>query len=195
MKKKIILIGGGGHCRSCIDVIECCDDLEVKGVLDQSHEVRIPDPYPLLGQDSDMGNVIGEKDFALITVGQIQSSTVRQRLYSQLKRLNKNIIKIKSPTAYCSQRTEVGDGTIIMHGAIVNSCARIGNNCIINTMALIEHDVEIGDHCHISTGVRLNGTVVVGTGTFVGSGSTIREGVRISAYSVIPAGSVVMRDI
>ena len=34
MKKNIILIGGGGHCKSCIDVIEAEDKFEIAGIVD-----------------------------------------------------------------------------------------------------------------------------------------------------------------
>jgi hypothetical protein len=34
MKPKIILVGGGGHCHSCIDVIEQEGKFEIAGIVD-----------------------------------------------------------------------------------------------------------------------------------------------------------------
>jgi FlaA1/EpsC-like NDP-sugar epimerase len=34
-KEKIILVGGGGHCRSVIDVIETENRYEIVGILDK----------------------------------------------------------------------------------------------------------------------------------------------------------------
>ena len=33
--KQIILIGGGGHCKSCIDVIENGNKYKIRGIIDK----------------------------------------------------------------------------------------------------------------------------------------------------------------
>lgn len=36
-KRNILLVGGGGHCHSCIDVIEqCCELIKIVGVVDEA---------------------------------------------------------------------------------------------------------------------------------------------------------------
>ena len=34
MKEKLVLIGGGGHCRACIDVIERENKYQIAGIVD-----------------------------------------------------------------------------------------------------------------------------------------------------------------
>jgi sugar O-acyltransferase (sialic acid O-acetyltransferase NeuD family) len=89
----------------------------------------------------------------------------------------------------------VGEGTVIMDGAIVQIGTLIGDHCIINTNANIDHDCRIGNFVHIAPGVTLCGNVTIGDGTFIGAGSTVIPGVTIGKDCIIGAGSVVIRDI
>jgi len=196
VRKQLLLLGGGGHCRSCIDTIEATGAYEIIGVLEAKNvEVEEVSGYPVIGHDDDLPRLLTKNLSALITVGQIKTPDIRVHLFNSLKHLNAELPLIKSPFSYCSPCAVVGEGTILLHGSIVNADAKVGANCIINSMALIEHDVTIANHCHIATGVRVNGGVVIGQGSFVGSGSVIREGVRIGERAVIAAGQVVFEDI
>lgn len=194
--KQILLIGGGGHCRAVIDVIEAHGQFRIKGIVQPKTDGSEPVlNYPILGEDADLPDLLTETPNALLTVGQIKTSTLRRRLYELLKELNAVMPVIISPKAYVSRHAGVEEGTLVMHGAIVNAGARLGRNGIINSQALIEHDAEIGHHCHVSTGARVNGGVIVEDGCFIGSGAVLREGLRIGANSVIGAGCVVTRNI
>jgi len=192
----LLLIGGGGHCRSCIDVIEAQNEYEIAGIIvSNTSGLELVQGYPVLGVNEDLENIIPQTPNSLITVGQIKTPDIRIHLYKELKKLKAKLPTIIAPTAYCSKYALVGSGTILMHGALVNASAKIGENCIINSQALIEHDVHIESHCHISTGVRINGGVHIGMGSFIGSGAIIREGVHIGSRVVIGAGQVILRNV
>jgi sugar O-acyltransferase (sialic acid O-acetyltransferase NeuD family) len=192
----IILVGGGGHCISCIDVIEAERRFAIAGfvIASQDHSNGLLD-YPILGNDRELPELLATGCHALVTVGQIKTARVRQRLYEMLVRLEAKIPVIKSPFAHVSKYAELGVGTIAMHGVIVNARSNVGENCIVNSHALIEHGVRVGDHCHVSTGARINGDVNVGEGCFIGSGVVIRQGVTIGSDVFIDAGQVVLTDI
>jgi sugar O-acyltransferase (sialic acid O-acetyltransferase NeuD family) len=190
-KLQIILIGAGGHCRSCIDVIEQEGRFTVAGVIDR------PDSgaasvlgYPVLGEDADLPGLRKQYAFALVAVGQLKSASVRIQLFERLKSIGFELPVILSPRAYVSKHAQVGAGTIVMHDALINAGASVGENCIINSKALIEHDATVGSHCHISTGAIVNGGVSVGSGTFFGSNAVSVHGVSIPEGSFIPAGSL-----
>ena len=192
----LLLIGGGGHCRSCIDVIEAEGQYRIRGIVQPlSGETDGILGYPVLGLDEDLPFLLQETAQALVTVGQIRSPEIRIRLYELLKQSGGKLPKIVSPFAYCSKYAEMEEGTIVMHGAIVNAGANIGANCIINSQAMIEHDVIVADHSHVSTGARVNGGVTIGKGSFIGSGAIIKEGITIGENVIIGAGQVVLRDV
>jgi sugar O-acyltransferase (sialic acid O-acetyltransferase NeuD family) len=190
--KKILLIGAGGHCKSCIDVIEKIGEWQIAGIVDRKDSgVTEVLGYPVIGCDDDLPELRKTYEFAFITVGQIRSAELKLKLFNQLKTLGFKQPGLVSPMAYVSKHAKVGEGTIIMHHALVNAAACIGQNCIINSKALIEHDAVIENHCHISTGVVINGEVVVGEKSFVGSNATTKQTVNISVKSFVKAGSLV----
>jgi len=192
----IILIGGGGHCCSCIDVIEAEGKYRIRGIVQPvSNRTDGIFGYPIVGSDEELPCLLQETPKALVTVGQIRSPEIRIRLYELLKKSGGKLPSIVSPFAYCSNYAELNEGTIVMHGAIVNAGASIGANCIINSQALIEHDVIVANHCHVSTGARLNGGVTIGKGSFIGSGAILKEGIVIGENVIISAGQVILRNV
>ena len=194
-KPSLILIGAGGHARACIDVIENLGTFEIAGLIGNKEELEDKCMgYRVIATDSDLSKLAKQYQYALITVGQIESHLVRQNLYRQALALGFKLPAIISPTAHVSRHAVVRDGTIVMHGAIVNADARVGNNCIINTNALIEHDAVVADHCHISTGAIVNGGVTIGFGSFVGSGSVMKQGITLGSRCVVGMGLAVRYD-
>ncbi|GET21582.1 acetyltransferase [Prolixibacter denitrificans] len=195
-KQPIILIGGGGHCISVIDVIERTGLYEIKGILDLPEKVgnKILN-IPIIGTDEDIKNVIKECNNFHITVGQIKSPAIRENIFSRVKELNGNLPVLISPYAYVSPYAKIDEGTVIMHQALVNAKASVGKACIINSKALIEHEAAVGDFCHISTGSIVNGQSKVGSRTFIGSNTVVSNNIDIVENTVVGAGSQVIKSI
>lgn len=189
--EKLILLGGGGHCKSCIDVIEKEAKYEIAGILDNEELVgqKILG-YEFIGTDEDISKFVKEGYIFLITVGQIKTSVIRKKLFVLLSNNNAQIATVISPRAYVSRHADIGKGTIIMHDALVNASASIGKNCIINSKALIEHDVAIEDFCHISTSTVINGGATVKEGTFFGSNAVSKEYIITEEDDFIKAGTI-----
>jgi sugar O-acyltransferase (sialic acid O-acetyltransferase NeuD family) len=191
--KNIILIGGGGHCKSVIDVIEQEGRFEIAGVVDKPELLGSNVlGYSVIGSDFDLDSLAKKYQYALITVGQIKSPSLRIKLFDLATKAGFTLPNITSPNAYVSKHSFIGNGVVVMHNAIVNASASIGDNCIINSKALIEHDCTISKHCHISTNATINGGVTVESGCFVGSGAITKESITISENSFIKAGSLVV---
>jgi sugar O-acyltransferase (sialic acid O-acetyltransferase NeuD family) len=192
MKPKLILIGGGGHCKSCIDVIEQENKFIIAGIVDINTSISDLLAYPLLGHDEDLAKLKLNYDYALITIGQIKTPAIRVRLLDYAKSLGFKFPAIISPRAYVSKHAKIGNGTIVMHDALINAGAIVGDNCIINSKSLIEHDAVIENNCHISTGAIINGGVIVKQGSFVGSNAVTKESVDTKENDFIKAGSLFM---
>lgn len=195
-KKSIILIGGGGHCKSCIDLILSTNLYSIAGIVDVKEKIgqKVLD-FSVIAADDSLDELAGNYDCFAITVGQIKSPVARIRVYDRLRLLGASLPVIVSPNAYVSPFATLGEGTMVFHHAVINAAARIGANCIINNKALVEHDAVIGNHCHVSTATILNGNIVVGNGTFIGSNATVRQGIDIGNFCIVGAGSVVLTDI
>lgn len=191
-KQKIILVGGGGHCHSCIDVIETTKTYSIVGIIDLKENIgNTILGYPIIGCDDDLPNLIKDCDYFLITIGQIGLPKRRKELYNELDRMGAKLATIISPFAYVSKHASIGKGTIIMHQALINANTQVGHNSIINTKALIEHDAIVGHHCHVSTNAIINGGVTIGDDSFVGSSAVSKEYISIASQSFIKANSII----
>ena len=193
---EIILIGAGGHTRSCIDVIELTGLYQIAGLVEKA-DIQTAENlgYPVIGTDDDLPQLRKKYKNALITVGQIQSAGIRVKLFKLMTDLVYQLPVIVSPRAYVSSHSNIGAGTIIMHDVIVNANAEIGQNCIINNKVLIEHDATVGNHSHVATGAIVNGEVTVGRECFIGSGAVTKQSISIDNNCVIGAGAVIKTDI
>lgn len=194
-KRPLILVGGGGHCKSVIEVAESAG-YEIKGILDMPNEVgkEVLPSHRVIGTDDEIPQYVEECDF-IITVGFIKNPALRIKLYNKVKAAGGRLATIIASTAHVSKYAELGEGTVIMHQAFVNAGAKIGDNCIINTFVNIEHDAEVGNQCHISTGTMVNGECKIGENCFIGSQSVCANCIEIASDIIVGAGSVVRKSI
>lgn len=192
--KNIVLIGGGGHCKSVIEVAESVG-FNIIGILDTQENVgrKILD-YAISGTDENIVDYV-DKAFFVITVGQIKDAALRIKLHEKVLSAGGSLATIIASTAHVSKYALINEGTVIMHNAVVNADVVIGKGCIINTFSNIEHDAVVGDYCHISTGAMVNGNCIVGDGTFLGSQAVVLNGVSVVAGCVIAAGTIVRKNI
>lgn len=194
MTKNLILVGGGGHCKSVIEAAESAG-YNILGVLDTPENVgKQVLAYSIIGTDDEIPLYVDKAEF-VVTVGFIKDPTTRIKLYNKVKEAGGKLATVIAPTAHVSKYSTIGEGTVVMHQVFVNAGAHIGANCIINTFCNIEHDAQIGDQCHISTGTMVNGDCKVGDRCFIGSQSVLANGIAIGEDIIVGAASFVRKSI
>jgi len=194
MKKPLILVGGGGHCKSVLEAAESAG-YSILGVLDMPEDVgKEILSTKVIGTDDDIPTYVNKAEF-VITVGFIKNPAIRIKLYNKIKEAGGKLATVVASTAYVSKYAEIGEGTVVLHQAFVNAGAKVGKNVILNTATNIEHDAVIGDHCHISTGTMVNGEAQIGEATFIGSQSVVNQCMKVCSGVVVASGSVVHKDI
>ena len=194
MTKNLILVGGGGHCKSVIEAAESAG-YNILGVLDTPENVgKQVLAYSVIGTDDDIPQYVDKAEF-VITVGFIKNPAIRIKLYNKVKEAGGKLATVIASTAHVSKYSTIGEGTVVMHQAFVNAGAHIGANCSINTFCNVEHDAQIGDQCHISTGTMVNGDCKVGDRCFIGSQSVLSNGITIGEDIIVGAASFVRKSI
>ena len=192
--KPLILLGGGGHCKSVIEVAEGIG-CRIRGVFETPDKLGMEIlSTKVIGTDDEIPIFVEKSDF-VVTVGFILDPIIRIKLYNKVKKAGGQLVTIVSSTAHVSKYASIGEGTVVMNFALVNANSIIAENVIINNYANIEHDAIIGAHSHISTGVMVNGAVQIGQRCFIGSQSVIANNINICDDVIIGAGSVVVKDI
>lgn len=197
MNKKILLVGGGGHCRSVIDSLLELRQFSELGIIDKIEKKgKQVLGIQFIGCDEDLPQLFnaGYK-YAFVTVGSIGNPNLRIKLLSQLNEIGFEIPTIIDPTAIVSRHVNIGKGVYVGKNAVINSGTVINQGAIINSGAIIEHDCKVGEFVHVASGAVLCGEVQIGNNTHIGARSVIKQQVKIGANSIIGMGSVVLKDI
>jgi UDP-perosamine 4-acetyltransferase len=186
----IVVLGTGGHARSCLDVALAAG-IDVGGCVGPAPQGSLQTHY--LGDD-DVLPALRQKGAteAFVAVG---DNRVRQRLTGAARQLGFRLCTIVSPSAYVSSSSTVGAGTVVMHHAVVGPYAALGAGAIVNTSASVDHDCILGDFSHVAPGAHLAGNVSVGAGTLLGVGACVIPGVSIGEWATVGAGSAVIDDV
>lgn len=195
--KKILLVGGGGHCRSVLDSLLSLNEYDEIGIIDRkgtgSEDIF---GVPMVGTDADLERLFREGwTAAFVTVGSVGNTSVRRRIFDNLNRMGFSLPCIVDPTAVLGRSVTLERGVYIGKCAVVNACAHLGDCVIINSGAIVEHDCRIDDFVHVSPGCILCGAVQVGNDSHIGAGSVVRQQISIGANTVIGSGGNVVEPI
>lgn len=188
MSKSVVIIGASGHGKVIADTVLKSGD-KVVGFLDDGVKkgTQIVG-FSVLGKTEDYKNY-ADCEF-VIAIG---DSYIREKIANELP--VKWYTAIHPTAVISSLDVEIGEGTVVMANAVINSSAKIGKHCIINTGAIVEHDNVLEDYVHLSPNVVLSGIVKVGKSTHIGAGSCTKQVLNIASDCVFGAGSVIVKDI
>lgn len=194
---KIVLLGGGGHAKVIIDLINACGSYEIAGIVDGQLAAGVfVSGVSVLGDDRILPELYGKGlKNACIAIGSVKDNSKRKALYEKIKYAGFSIPVLVHPSAIISGKSHICEGAQIMAGVIVQTDSSIGENTIVNTGAIVEHDCTIGNHVHICPGATLSGGCLIGEGAFIGAGATVIHGIRIGSNAVVAAGAVVIADV
>jgi len=191
MKNKLLIIGASGHGKVIADIALKMNKWETIHFLDDNENIKQSMNIEVIGTTKEVTKYINDYD---IIVG-IGDSFIRESIQGKLEEIGASVPILIHPKAIIAKEVEIGTGTVIMAGAIINCCTKIGKGCIINTGATVDHDNVIEDYVHISPGANLAGNVTVGKRTWIGIGSVVSNNVCIISDCKIGAGAVVVKDI
>lgn len=196
-KEPLILIGGGGHAKSVIDVIREKGEFHIIGVLDQAHRIgEYVNGVPIIGEDASAKAYFEQGiKYAFVSLGSIGNTRLRRKITKRLKKIGFTLPSIVATSAEVSPSAVIGEGTFVGKGVQINAEAVVGCHTIINTGAIVEHECHIGNFVHIAPGAVLCGNVNVAEDTHIGARSVVIQGMSIGRSTVIGAGSVVVKNI
>ncbi|MDM8533931.1 acetyltransferase [Clostridiaceae bacterium HSG29] len=191
MKNKLLIIGASGHGKVCADIAIKMNKWESINFLDDNEKIKELMGLEVIGKSTEAFKYINNYDI-FVAIG---NNEIREKIQNKLETLNANIPTLIHSSSLIGQQVELGTGTVIMAGVVINCCTRIANGCIINTGVTIDHDNVIEDYVHISPGVHLAGTVKVGKSSWLCIGSVVSNNISIISNCTIGAGAVVVKDI
>lgn len=180
------LFGASGHCKVIIDIIQKSNLDVIDSIIDDNPNKDEINNIKIIKTP----NYDFFKDKSLII--SIGNNEIRKKISSLI---SSNYPIAVHPKSILANNVSIGEGSVIMGGAIVNSDVVVGKHAIINSGAVIEHDCFLSDFVHISPNAALAGNVFVGEGSHIGIGAVIIQGVKIGNWVTIGAGAVILNDV
>lgn len=180
----LFIIGAGGHGKVVADTAEALGYNKIC-FLDQAWPKRETNGrWQIVGQPS----YAGSKRFCAIG-----NNIVRSRMFDSADLYESPILA--HPSSVVSPSAQLGAGTFLAAGVVVNADARVECGVILNTGCSVDHDCILFNFVHVSPGARLAGNVEIGSNSWIGLGAVVREGVRIGQNVTVGAGAVVIKDV
>jgi sugar O-acyltransferase (sialic acid O-acetyltransferase NeuD family) len=196
--KKIVIIGAGGFGREVLDVIDACN---------QADEIYEPLGFIVDPQYGTPGTLINNKpilggfdwlekhvDDVYVTCG-VGPSHLRYQLIQRAIAVNCRFINLIHPSTIITRWVTMGQGVIITAGCILTNQIKIGSHVHLNLDCTIGHDVVLQDFVTLAPGVHVSGNVTLGLGCYVGTGANIIEKLQVGDWSIIGAGSAIVKSI
>jgi sugar O-acyltransferase (sialic acid O-acetyltransferase NeuD family) len=187
MSLPLHIIGAGGHAKVVLDTAKAAGYTPV-ALYDQNQAVvgNAINGVPVVHIDH-----LPQQVSCIIAIG---SNQVRAKMATQFAH-RVRFVSLVHPSAVIGFGVNIGEGSVVMAGAIIQPDTIIGQHCIINTAASIDHDGNIADFVHVAPGCRLAGNVTLEKFVFCGIGTVCIPGIKIAENTVIAAGSTVVNNI
>lgn len=159
--------------------------------LDDNPQIKSVLGLNVVGNTNDAIKYVEKCDF-FVGIG---DNETREKIQKKLEKIGANIPVLIHPNAVIGEDVQIGIGTVVMAGVVINCSTKIGKGCIINTGATVDHDNVIEDYVHISPGVNLAGSITIGNKTWLGIGCTVKNNLTITSGCVVGSGAVVIKNI
>jgi UDP-perosamine 4-acetyltransferase len=195
MKKKLLILGAGGHAKVLLDIL-FLRGLKVYGWITPDYEPgKMVAGLPVLGNDEVVYGFSPDETELVNGLGSTGALGRRKNIFEKFKGDGYSFLSLIHPAAIIAKDIEICEGAQIMAGTVLQPGTRIGRNTIVNTKASVDHDCVIGDHVHIAPGVTISGGVQIADCVHVGTGASIIQGILVGSNSIVGAGSLVIRNI
>lgn len=190
--KRLAILGASGHGKVVAEIAESCGWHEVVFFDDAWPGVTDNGPWTVAGNSQMMVERLDRYSGVIVAIG---NNAIRAEKLLWLTEMSAPVVTLVHPSAIISRYAELGPGSVVMPGVVVNASSRMGAGVILNTGCSVDHDCAIGDCAHISPGARLAGGVRVGARSWIGIGAAVKQQVCIGQCVVVGAGAAVVSDL
>ncbi|SES25161.1 acetyltransferase [Actinokineospora terrae] len=196
MTQPLLLVGAGGLAREVLAAARALPgEFTTIGLLDDDpgrHGSEV-DGVPVLGGSE----LVHEHTDALVLVCVASPGRPEGRA-NVVRRLDlpaERYATLVHPAASVAHGVELGEGTVLLAGAVITAPQRVGAHVLAMPHVLFTHDDLVGDFATCAGRATLAGGVVVAESAYLGAGSLVRQGVRIGSRAVVGMGAVVLSDV
>lgn len=191
MKRKLIIIGAGGHAVSVAN-IAISVGYEIAAFVDVNKAGSKLLNYEVLRSIESIGDHADY--FFAIAIG---DNFVRNKVFKDLSQSYPEMIfpALIHPSAVISHFSTIEIGSVVMPLSLVGPNTVIGKFCLLNSKSSIDHDGLMEDFSSLAPGAILGGSVIVGHRSVVSIGAVVKHGIKIGCDSVLGANSYLNTEL
>jgi UDP-perosamine 4-acetyltransferase len=131
---------------------------------------------------------------ALFAIGSVRSARQRwqiaQRWLSFIP-----LVSWRHPSAVIAQTAEVGLGSVVLAGSVVQPFAKVGALGLLNTGSILEHHASLGVNVHLAPGSVVCGAARIGDHGFIGANAVVKQGLELPPQTTVGANQFYRGDL
>lgn len=193
----LVIFGSSGYAQSIVEIVEAYKDFNFVGFIDNA---KAPGTKVLssnvIGSDEELPELMQRYNISHGVIG-VGDNYLRKKIARNTSKLcpRFKFLTCVHPGALVSQYSNIGLGSVLLAGAVVNAGARVGEHCIVNTNASVDHDSIVEDYVSLGPSVAVSGGCRIGSFSRIGVGACFFDGVEVGSHCLIGGGSVVTKNI
>lgn len=182
---KYVIYGAGGHARVLRNLLTSTDSsaelLCFFNDAEKPHEVDGTVVFPYSA-------AVFPEAVMLLGIG---SAKIRKSL---AEKVSHRIATLIHPSAFIADDVELGEGTVVLPQAVIQSGAKIGKHVIINSHVCVDHDAVVEDYVTTYPGVYIGGEALVGEGCLLNPNAVVMRFTVVPPYIEVMPGEVFHPD-
>jgi sugar O-acyltransferase (sialic acid O-acetyltransferase NeuD family) len=194
---KVLVYGCAEFGQVVRNLVECCG-YEFSGFIDDAFSgmklVELVDKYKFdpcryafVPYERAKFELLPKKYAIAIAVG-YKSLKARWDIYQKVKADGYKVSSLVHPQAIVGESAKIGEGVIIMAGAIVDYNVGIKDLAVLWNGAVVSHDSVIGENTFLSPNCTVCGCSAVGRDCFIGAGAVVTDHAKVTDGSFVKAG-------
>lgn len=150
--------------------------------------------YRTVGLSEAPGAFLSGTYSVIMAMGYNDLNRTRETMFYRLKAMGYAVETYIHPDARVYTDHSVGEGSVVLPGAVVEPRARVGANTMVWSNATLAHHSSVDDHCWVAAGTVVSGQAKVLRNSFLGVSCTVVNAVTVGEFNVVGAGALITRD-
>jgi len=142
----------------------------------------------IVGKFLEVCDTFSSENYEIVIAIGYNNLKERWKIYRKVSGAGYRIPHLIHPKAYVSESCKVGEGVIIMTGAIVDINVKLAELVVLWPGVVVNHDSEINANTFLSPNSTICGFVTIGENCFLGAGAVVVDHMRVPEDSFIKAG-------
>jgi sugar O-acyltransferase (sialic acid O-acetyltransferase NeuD family) len=130
----------------------------------------------------------------IMAMGYSDLNRSRETMFGRLRAMGYGIETYIHPDARVYTDQPVGEGSVILPGAVIEPHARVGANTMVWSNVMLAHHSSVDDHCWLAAGTVVSGQAKVLRNTFLGVSSTVVNAITVGEFNIVGANALISRD-